>query len=197
MRRLFTLLTVTALLLLVFAATAMADVKPAEEPEEVLQVQPVPPSDQVGGKPALPVVPSVSPQAFQLNWLSVNGGGAINASSINYQLGLSVGQSVAGFASSPSYQMGIGFWYGAAPGAPACAAIKGDMNGSGGPTPLTPADVVLMLRCVFNGDGTGTVGGDCNVCYADVNCSGGVTPLTPSDVVLELQAVFNGQPFPC
>ena len=197
MKRLFISLAVGTLLSWVFEGAALADVKPAEEPEEVLQVQAVPPSGQVGGKPAPPVVPSVSPQAFQLNWLSVNGGGAINASSTNYQLGLSVGQSVAGFASSPSYQMGIGFWYGAAPGAPACAAIKGDMNGSGGPTPLTPADVVLMLRCVFNSDGTGTVGGDCNACYADVNCSGGVNPLTPSDVVLELLAVFNLQPFPC
>jgi hypothetical protein len=68
------------------------------------------------------------------------------------------------------------------------------MNGMGG---LTPADVVLMLNCVFTGNGTGTVSGDCNVCYADVNCSGGATPLTPADVVLELLAVFNGQPFPC
>ncbi|MGH8003522.1 MAG: hypothetical protein ACRECJ_02205, partial [Limisphaerales bacterium] len=69
---------------------------------------------------------------------------------------------------------------------PACGAAKGDLNGVGG---LTPSDVVLMLRCVFNADGTGTVGGDCNLCYTDVNCDDN---LTPSDVVLELNRVFAG-----
>ncbi|MCI0405538.1 MAG: hypothetical protein L0Z48_06600 [candidate division Zixibacteria bacterium] len=190
MKRLLIFLTGVALLSWLVAATAMADVKPVGEGEEVLQVQPVPPSGQTTGTP-VPPVRSTSPQVFQLNWLSINGGGAINATSASYQLGLSVGQSVAGYATSPSYQMGIGFWYGAAAGAPACAAAKGDLNGAGG---LSPADVVLMLNCVFTGNGAGTVGGDCNLCYADVNCAGG---LTPSDVVLELLAVFNGQPFPC
>ncbi|MCI0405537.1 MAG: hypothetical protein L0Z48_06595 [candidate division Zixibacteria bacterium] len=67
---------------------------------------------------------------------------------------------------------------------PFCANIKGDLNGS---TDLTPADVVLMLICVFT-DPTG-----CGLCYTDVNSDGN---LTPSDVVLELSAVFNGAPFP-
>lgn len=191
MKRLLIFATAGFMLALSLAVVVTAELTPAGEPEEVLQTQSIPPSGQTTGKPAPPVVPSVSPQAFQLNWLSINGGGAINASSTNYQLGLSVGQSVAGYATSSSYQMGIGFWYGAAPGAPACAAAKGDMNGAGG---LSPADVVLMLNCVFAGNGAGTVGGDCNLCYADVNCS---TDLTPSDVVIELQAVFSGQPFPC
>ncbi|MGH8004070.1 MAG: hypothetical protein ACRECJ_05045 [Limisphaerales bacterium] len=189
MKRLMILLLATALLSWAFSAAAIADVKPVQDPEEVLQVEPVPPSGQTTVTP----IPArlVSPQAFQLNWLSINGGGAVNASSASYQLGLSVGQSVAGAASSASYQRGIGFWYGAAGAPPACAAAKGDLNGAGG---LSPSDVVLMLNCVFTGNGTGTVGGDCNLCYADVNCAGG---LTPSDVVLELLAVFNGQPFPC
>ncbi|MGH8003973.1 MAG: hypothetical protein ACRECJ_04545, partial [Limisphaerales bacterium] len=98
------------------------------------------------------------------------------------------GQSVAGEGSGGTRKIGIGFWYGSTR---VCAAVKGDMNGVGG---LTPADVVLMLNCVFTGNGTGTIGGDCNLCYADVNCIGG---LSPSDVVLELLKVFNGQPFPC
>jgi len=66
-----------------------------------------------------------------------------------------------------------------------CAAAKGDMNGVGG---LTPADVVLMLNCVFLGTGT------CDLCFADVNCS---SDLTPADVVIELNAVFLGTSFPC
>ena len=72
-----------------------------------------------------------------------------------------------------------------------CAARKGDMNGSGN---LSGADIVLLLRCVFNQDGTGTAGGDCNLCYSDVNCSG---DLSGADIVLELLAIFNQQPFPC
>ncbi len=63
---------------------------------------------------------------------------------------------------------------------PACMAWKGDMNGSGG---LSPADVVLMLNCVFLATGS------CDLCFADVNCSGN---LSPADVVIELNMVFAG-----
>jgi len=72
-----------------------------------------------------------------------------------------------------------------------CASAKGDWNGSGD---LTAADVVLMLRFLFNVDGMGSVGGDCNLCYADVNCNG---VLSAADVVQELLAVFNTVLFPC
>jgi|GEM_PF-4032590 len=67
---------------------------------------------------------------------------------------------------------------------PPCPNAKGDLNGANG---LTPADVVLMLICVFN-DPTG-----CDFCYSDVNSD---DSLTPSDVVLELSAVFNSASFP-
>jgi hypothetical protein len=61
-----------------------------------------------------------------------------------------------------------------------CASAKGDMNLSGG---LSPADVVLMLNCVF------LASGSCDLCFADVNCSGG---LSSADVVIELNMVFLG-----
>lgn len=177
-----------AVLVWLFSALAAASVKPVQDPDKII------PKQKAASQPSTanisPQTRPASPQAYQLNWLSINGGGAITASSPSYQLGLSVGQSVAGAASSPSYQMGIGFWFGAA-GAPACAAAKGDMNGVGG---LTASDVVLMLNCVFIGNGAGTVGGDCNLCYADMNCSGG---LSASDVVIELNYIFQGVPLPC
>jgi hypothetical protein len=66
-----------------------------------------------------------------------------------------------------------------------CAAAKGDLNASGG---LSPADVVMMLNCVFLGTG------NCGNCFTDVNCSG---DFSPADVVLELNAVFLGASFPC
>lgn len=126
---------------------------------------------------------ATSSAAYQLNWLSINGGGGINATSANYQFSFSLGQSVIGRSSSGSYQVSLGFWYG--PGSPACAASKGDMNADGN---LTSSDVVLMLNCVFLGTGT------CTNCFTDLNCDGN---LTSSDVVLELNAVFLGAPFPC
>lgn len=63
-----------------------------------------------------------------------------------------------------------------------CPYAKGDMNNSGD---LSPADVVLILNCVFLGSGI------CDLCFADVNCSGN---LSPADVVIELNAVFQGEP---
>ncbi|MGH8003530.1 MAG: DUF7450 family protein, partial [Limisphaerales bacterium] len=63
--------------------------------------------------------------------------------------------------------------------------LKGDLNGT---LDLSPADVVLMLQCVFLGIG------DCDLSFSDVNCSGN---LSPADVVLELNAVFLDEDFPC
>jgi hypothetical protein len=176
MKLLKVLSAVLFLLILVLPAIAVADIKPTEETGEVTQSRATNPVESPSSTTASPHQPA-SPQAFQLNWLSINGGGAINASSTNYQLGLSVGQSVAGLASSSSYQMGIGFWYGA--GAPACANPKGDLTGGG----ITSADAVAMLNCVYLGTGS------CDFCFADVNCSG---TLTSSDTVLELNRVYLG-----
>lgn len=67
----------------------------------------------------------------------------------------------------------------------ACAADKGDLNASGG---LTPADLVLVLLCLFPGRGS------CELCFADLDCDG---LLTITDVVSELNAVFLGTPLPC
>ncbi len=65
------------------------------------------------------------------------------------------------------------------------SVVKGDMNADGG---LSPADVVLMLNCVFLDSG------NCGLCFSDGNCSG---EMSPADVVLELNAVFLGSLFPC
>ena len=176
MKRIFFFALTAAFLAFGFTNVLAADARSTTEPTEG--------SNQVAGN-------SAAAAPVDLSWISINGGGASYGSSGGTrQIGYSVGQSVAGEGSGGTRKVGIGFWYGAA-GAPACAAAKGDLNGVGG---LSPADVVLMLNCVFTGNGAGTVGGDCNLCYADVNCLNG---LTPSDVVLELLRVFNGQPFPC
>ena len=71
---------------------------------------------------------------------------------------------VGAIGADPGGRTGAGsaYVYG---GPAACAAAKGDMNASGG---LSPADVVLMLNCVFLQQG------NCDLCFADVNCSGGI-----------------------
>jgi len=49
---------------------------------------------------------------YAIDWYSINSGGATDASSASYNLGASVGQSVAGEATSTNYHLGVGFWYG-------------------------------------------------------------------------------------
>ncbi len=66
-----------------------------------------------------------------------------------------------------------------------CGHRKGDLNGDDN---LTPADVVLMLNCVF------MEAGSCGTCFTDVSCNG---ILTSSDVVIELNAVFLEEPIGC
>ena len=89
---------------------------PTAKPEEVLP------------QPQVQAPAQASPAAYQLNWYSINGGGATNASSTNYKMGLSVGQPVAGAASGTNYDVGIGFWYGAAAGAGCPIVVSGDVN---------------------------------------------------------------------
>ena len=69
-------------------------------------------------------------------------------------------------------------------GTPICVLPPGDINGDSN---LSPADVVLMLNCVF------LASGGCTVC-ADHNCDGN---LSPSDVVTQLNAVFLQTPINC
>jgi hypothetical protein len=54
---------------------------------------------------------------YHLEWftpLTSGGGGA--ASSANYAINLTIGQSVTGASSSANYQTGLGYWYGVASG---------------------------------------------------------------------------------
>ncbi len=58
---------------------------------------------------------AMSSTNYKLDWftpLTSGGGGA--ASSTNYAINFTVGQSAIGASSSASYQVGLGYWYGAA-----------------------------------------------------------------------------------
>ncbi len=173
MKRVTILALFAALLTIGFVSALAADAQPAGQSDESSY------SSIGSARPAV---------TLDLSWTSINGGGISYGSGGTRRIGYSVGQSVAGEGSGGSRRLGIGFWYGSTR---VCGALKGDMNGIGG---LSAADISLLLTCVFLNNGAGTVGGDCNLCYADVNCSGG---LSASDVSLELLAVFLGTPFPC
>lgn len=148
----------------------------------------VQPQEQVS-QPAVPEPTSASSAAaYQLNWYSINGGGATNATSTNYQMGLSVGQSVAGAASGTNYDVGIGFWYGAAAGGGGCPiVVSGDVNLS---TTVTSADIIGVVNFVFKGGATPM---PCEA-NGDVNCNAAVTS---ADIIVLVNFVFKGGPAPC
>lgn len=50
--------------------------------------------------------------SYILSW-SVIGAGGGASQSLNYKLSGTMGQGLAGAASSSSYRLGVGFWYGA------------------------------------------------------------------------------------
>jgi len=114
---------------------------------------------------------------------------------INYQIQVNVGLLPAGNYSIVSlmevnslrYPMPVASCSSnlAVQGSSPCVFNRGDMNND---AVYSPADVVLLLSCVF------TNSGNCHACFADVNCDG---ELTPADVVLELNRVFLEQSFPC
>ena len=56
---------------------------------------------------------AMSSPGYALDWyVPGTGGGGGEASSANYSVNYTVGQSVIGTASSPSYGSSLGYWYG-------------------------------------------------------------------------------------
>jgi hypothetical protein len=131
-------------------------------------------------------VTSTSAPLYKLDWYSINGGGAIDASSADYKMGLSVGQPVAGTASSATYQMGIGFWYGA--GGCSCPS-QGDINGDLG---LDVFDVIAVIDIAFSGF-TEPRDPSCPTGRGDVNNDGSTDVF---DLIYLIAAAFSGGPLP-
>jgi hypothetical protein len=130
--------------------------------------------------------PAPAAAAFQLDWYSINGGGVIGATSTNWELDASVGQSVAGFGSSTNYQLEVGFWYGA--DAAACPVVlTGDADNS---SEVKLSDVIVLVNYVLK------AGPDPVPCPAagDVNCDGEVKL---SDVIYLVNYVLKAGLVPC
>lgn len=192
---------------LVFAATALfAVVGAGNERTPLKESQPVAnspaavvrstaegavsgPSGDEHTRPSLPMEGAASALPSSIDWSSVNSGGTTGASSTNFKMGFSVGQSVAGSGASTSYKTGIGFWYGAAAGGGgACPiALTGDMNLSG---TITSADIIGLVNFVFKG---GDAPGPC-AAAGDVNCT---ATITSADIIYLVNHVFKGGDPPC
>lgn len=140
--------------------------------------------------PGDPTAASTQGGSYSIDWYSINGGGTIDASSTNYKMGASIGQSVAGAATSTNYQMGIGFWYGAGSGACACDchADPGACDGV-----QTVLDVVQEVNVAFrNAAAIPDPNASCPYQTTDVNCDNVTTVL---DVVKMVNVAFrNGNP---
>jgi len=71
---------------------------------------------QLGAGPDSPMGPG-----FDLNWYTIDGGGATYLTGGTYSLGSTAGQPDAGFMSGGDFEVGGGFWYGAIPNEPCYA----------------------------------------------------------------------------
>ena len=168
---LFHFLFFFALLTIATARVSAADQKQVSQPEETVMEQ----------APQQPVANASSPDSlYQLNRFSINAAGAIDDSSANYRLGLSLGEPIVGMASSASYQTGTGFW-----GEP-CLYTCGDANGDG---QINVGDAVYLINYVFkSGPAPNPIeAGDAN-CDGDVNVG---------DAVYLINYIFKGGPEPC
>lgn len=126
---------------------------------------------------------------INMDWYSINNGGAIEVAAGNIKLGLSIGQNAVGEVSAGNIKMGLGFWYGASgSGAPSCACdCHGDLDCDGD---VDVFDVTLVVNVAFRG---GDAILDPNVLCTrertDVSCDGSTNIF---DVTKFVNVAFRG-----
>ncbi len=76
----------------------------------------------LGGEAGIPTATTAGSPAAAINmdWYSINNGGAIEVAAGNIKMGLSIGQSAVGEVSAGNIKMGLGFWYGASRASATC-----------------------------------------------------------------------------
>jgi hypothetical protein len=163
------LLLLPLLLMVGTVGLSAADQNSVPQAEEIVMQQ----------VPQQSAVNATSPDSFQLNRFSINAAGAIDDSSTNYTLGLSMGQPVVGMASSASYQTGTGFWYGFYLFKP------GDVNGD---QLVDVGDVVYLINYLFK---SGPIPNP--LLSGDTNCDSNVDI---GDVVFLINYLFRSGPAP-
>lgn len=118
---------------------------------------------------------------YVIDRYSVNGGGAIDAASAHWKMGMSAGQAAAGVATSASYRMGIGFWWAVGCDCP----CHGDPHCDGVPN---VQDVVQTVNVGFRGF-PAVFDPLCPYEQTDVNCDEVTTVI---DVVKMVNVAFRG-----
>jgi hypothetical protein len=114
---------------------------------------------------------------FDLNWFTIDGGGATYLTGGSFELGATAGQPDAGLMTGGSFSLGSGFWYGAQSGSPCYANCD---NSTGSPL-LTANDFACFLNAYAN-----------NSAYANCDNSTGSPSLTPNDFQCFLNAYAAG-----
>jgi hypothetical protein len=189
-RRMIRLLALASLAVAVSAfATDRARVETAKG--LTAKNQPSPSATSVpASKPGItdqkPTTAGATAPLYKLDWYSINGGGAIDATSSSYKMGFSAGQSVAGQAGSSSYKLGLGFWYGA--GGCLCRH-QGDLVEN---SFIDVQDVLQLIKIAFT-NGEDIKDTDCPKTRGDVNASGFVDV---QDVLYLIKTAFTNGPNP-
>ena len=127
---------------------------------------------------------------INLDWVSVNGGGATELAAGDIRLGVTIAQPVAGEVSAGDVKMGLGFWYGAGTGGSCACPNQAEYDNDGFPTAL---DLGWMIDIVFGGVPEVHDPG-CPVSRGDFDFDGFPTAL---DVAWMIDYVFGGGPEPC
>ena len=154
------ILTLALLVLVLGFSPALAEKsKNIKTPETDIQAQ----KDNAETKTASPTGAPIN-----LDWYSINSGGASYGTSGSLRLGYSIGQSVAGAGSSGSLKMGAGFWYGKGID---CTAKAGDVTGDGN---ILLPDIIALINHVFKSGAApnprcrGDATGDGNLLLPDI-----------------------------
>lgn len=131
-----------------------------------------------------PPLANAEAAAYNLNWYSVNSGGDVRLPGTAFDLGLTVGEPVAGLAKGSRFDLGFGFWYGAT----ACPIVlSGDVNLN---SVLSTSDIIVLVNYALK---AGPNPLPC-IANADLNCDGAVSL---SDIVVLINRVLKGGPDPC
>jgi hypothetical protein len=89
------------------------DAKPNSASEIYDDLVPVPALENPRGEIKPTSASTSGGQPINMDWYSINNGGAIEVAAGNIKMGLSIGQNAVGEVSSGNIKMGLGFWYGA------------------------------------------------------------------------------------
>jgi len=171
------LLVVMAVPILVLAASAEHDRTGSSTTETALE--------PLAARPATSQNQANAAANYNLDWVSINGGGKTRALGTTVKSGVSIAQSVTGEATSASYRMGLGYWFGAVVACP--VELTGDVNVD---AVVTSADIIYLVNYVFKG---GSMPQPCEA-GGDVNCDASVTS---ADIIYLVGFVFKGGPAPC